>query len=133
VPDLQGTPLFGSSAGLWRRLCGIGRHWRDSRDEDSAERNNDDRRLAAAADVRASAHDDGLVLLHISTGRVFLCNQTGLRIWQGVVAGLSADAISQEISRDWGVGWERVRRHTSSFISHLERRGLVIRRADSSC
>ena len=86
------------------------------------------RRLAIAPGVRASAHDDGLALLHISTGRVFLSNQTGLRIWQGVVSGLTADAISEEISRDWGVGWEVVRRDTSSFIFELERRGLVIRR-----
>ena len=108
--------------GLLHRLFGKGRQRRELPD------NCNNRRLAIAPGVRASAHDDGLALLHISTGRVFLSNQTGLRIWQGVVSGLTADAISAEISRDWGVGWEVVRRDTSSFIFELERRGLVIRR-----
>jgi len=129
---MDGIQISGSSIGLWRRLCGQGRR-REWTDRHAGEDSSDNRRLAAAADVRASVHDDGLVLLHISTGKVFLCNQTGLRIWQGLVEGLSADAISKEISREWGIGWERVRRHTSSFISLLERRGLVTPRADSSC
>jgi Coenzyme PQQ synthesis protein D (PqqD) len=95
------------------------RFWRWCRGKACADDDRAGRCLEAAPDVRASVHDDG---------RVFLCNQTGSRIWQGVVAGLSAEAISEEISRDWGVGCERVRRHTSAFISDLERRGLVIRK-----
>jgi coenzyme PQQ synthesis protein D (PqqD) len=93
----------------------------------------DQRSLAAAPDVRASMHADGIALLHISTGRVFLCNRTGSRIWEGVVAGLNADAISEQISRECGVGWDLVRRHTSIFLNELESRGLVIRTVDQSC
>jgi len=129
VRCITGKQEGGSWIRLLRRLCGKSRRSVECPDWDTCEINRDNRRLEAAPDVRASVHDDGLALLHISTGRVFLCNQTGSRIWQGVVAGLSADAISEEISRDWGVGWELVRRHTSSFIFELERRGLVIRRA----
>ena len=114
--------------GLVHRLSGKGPRREEFPDCNTRDHNCGNRRLAIAPDVRASAHDDGLAVLHISTGRVFLANQTGLRIWQGIVAGLTADAISEEISRDWGVGWEMVRRHTSSFIFELERRGLVIRR-----
>lgn len=115
--------------GLLHRLSGKGRQRRELPDCNTPDNYCNNRRLAIAPGVRASAHDDGLALLHISSGRVFLSNQTGLRIWQGVVAGLTADAISEEISRDWGIGWEVVRRDTSSFIFELERRGLVIRRA----
>ena len=114
--------------GLLHRLSGKRPRRKEFPDRGTPDNNCGNRRLAIAPDVRASAHDDGLALLHISTGRVFLSNQTGLRIWQGVVAGLTADAISEEISRDWGIGWEVVRRDTSSFIFELERRGLVIRR-----
>ena len=89
---------------MLRRLWGGGRQREEGRDCDKSESNPSAQRLAVAPDVRASVHEDGIALLHISTGRVFLCNQTGSRIWQGVVAGLSADAISEQISRDWGVG-----------------------------
>ena len=126
---MKGKQESGFWIGLWRRFSGKGPRREESPDCNTRDHNRDNRRLAIAPGVRASAHDDGLALLHISTGRVFLSNQTGLRIWQGVVAGLTADAISEEISRDWGVGWEVVRRDTSSFIFELERRGLVIRKA----
>jgi len=84
--------------------------------------------LALARDVRAAVHDDGLAVLDISTGKVFLANEIGSRIWRGVAAGLSLDRISAEISGEFGVGPELVRRHTSAFISELEERRLVVRR-----
>ena len=126
--DMKGKQETGFWIGLLHRLSGKGPRREEFPDCNTRNNNCDNRRLAIAPGVRASVHDDGLALLHISTGRVFLSNQTGLRIWQGVVSGLTTDAISEEISRDWGLGWEVVRRDTSSFIFELERRGLVIRR-----
>jgi hypothetical protein len=87
-------------------------------------------RLAVASEVRTSDHEDGLALLHIPTGKMFLCNRTGARIWQGIVKGLSPEAISQEISREFGVARAVVQQHTSSFLAELERRGLVTRRIE---
>jgi len=84
-------------------------------------------RLAIAPDVRVSVHNDGMAVLDISTGRVFLCNRTGARIWQGVEDGLDADEISRQISRECDVSFHLVSRHTSSFLDEVERRGLVIR------
>jgi coenzyme PQQ synthesis protein D (PqqD) len=86
--------------------------------------------LVAAGEVRVSIHDDGLALFDISTGKVFLCNETGSLIWQGIVAGLSPDAICEEISREFGVAVELVSRQTSSFVAELESRGLVVRRRE---
>ena len=86
-------------------------------------------RVKIAPIVRASAHEDGLAILNIATGKVFLSNRTGLQIWQGLVSGLSVDAIVEEISRECDVAWELVRRHTFSFLFELARRGLVIRKA----
>lgn len=82
-----------------------------------------------AAEVRASAHDDGLVLLHIPSGRVYRSNRTGSRIWQGLASGLDPASISREMSRDYGVPEALVRTHTSLFVDELERRGFVTRRA----
>lgn len=80
-------------------------------------------------EVQASVHDDGLALLQVSTGRVFLCNRIASRIWCGVVKGLNAEAISDEISRECGVKRDLVERHTYSFLAELERRGLLNRGA----
>ena len=90
-----------------------------------------DRILAISPEVRASAHEDGLALLHIQTGRVFLCNRTGSRIWQSVADGLSLDAISEQISRECGVTRDLVVQHTAEFLFELERRGLVYQKVGS--
>src|SRR5579864_5109086 len=92
------------------------------------ERNVEYRSWAVAAEVRTSVYEDGLALLHIPTGRMFLCNRTGARIWQGIVKGLSTEAIVEEISRECGVARALVQQDTSSFLAELESRGLVIRR-----
>jgi len=87
--------------------------------------------LAVAPEVSASVHADGVALLHIPTGKVYLCNRTASRIWDGVVKGFTAEAICNELSRECGVGREVVEQHTFSFLSELERRRLVIRRVDA--
>jgi hypothetical protein len=86
--------------------------------------------LVPAPDVQASIHSAGMALLDIATGKVFLCNETGSRIWQGVVMGLSAEDIAEDISREFGVAAELVRRDTSLFVGELERRRLVVRTAE---
>ena len=85
---------------------------------------------AVAPDVRASVHDDGVAILHIPTGRVFLCNRTASRIWQGVVDGLSSEDTCDEMSREWGVARDLIHQHASSFLTELERRRLVIPRQE---
>src|SRR5258708_31031965 len=86
-------------------------------------------RRLPAAEVRASAHDDGLVLLHIPTGLVYRCNRTGSRIWQGLASGLDLESISREVSREYGVAEYLVETHTSRFLDELEACGFVTRAA----
>jgi hypothetical protein len=82
--------------------------------------------LAAAPEVRVSDHGDGLALLHIPTGKVFVCNRTASRIWQGIANGLTPEAISGQISQESGIRRELVHQHTSAFVAELKRRRLVI-------
>ena len=91
---------------------------------------DDARDLALAPDARVSLHDGGIAFLNIATGKIFLSNETGSEIWQGLDAGMSVDAIAGKISAECGVRWDLVWRQTSSFIMELERRGLVIRKAE---
>jgi hypothetical protein len=83
--------------------------------------------LAVAPEVRASVHQNGLVLLHIPSGKIFQSNRTGSQIWQGLSNGLQPDAIATDISRDYGVPRGLVEQHTSSFLTELLRHGFVTR------
>jgi hypothetical protein len=78
-------------------------------------------------DIQASVHEDGIVLLHIPTGRVFQSNRTGARIWQALSGGLQPDAIATEISGDYGVPQDLAARDTDSFLTALEQHGFVTR------
>jgi len=78
-------------------------------------------------DVRASFHEEGIALLNLATGKVFLSNEIGSRIWRGLAAGLSPRAIGEELSREFGVALDLVEQHTSSFLNELIRRGLVVK------
>lgn len=82
-------------------------------------------RLAPAADVSVSTHEDGIVLLHIPSGRIFQSNRTGARIWSALSDGLDLDAISQRLSRDFNVPAEMVRRDATKFLEQLEQLGFV--------
>jgi hypothetical protein len=88
-------------------------------------------RIAVAEDVRVSLHEDGLVLLHIPTGSVFLCNRTGSRIWEGLVRGLSPDAIGEELRSEYRVAYDVLQEHIRSFVSELEIKGFLLRTARS--
>lgn len=128
VPNTRTKPETGFWIRLLCRLLGRSGQLTESSHPERCKFNCDYKCLIVAPDVHVSVHDDGLAILHISTGRVFLCNRTGARIWQGLESGLSVDAISEKISRDCAVPWQLVRRHTSSFLLEVERHGLVIRK-----
>jgi hypothetical protein len=83
--------------------------------------------LAVSPGTHASLHDDGLALLHIPSGRVFLCNRTAARIWQGASKGLSLDELSEEMSRKYCIGLDVAREDTHSLVSQMELHGLVLR------
>lgn len=116
-------------SGLLERLLDQFTRWRQPPAQPTTVAAREDRPLAVAPEVRASAHLDGLVLLHIPSGRVFLCNRTGARIWKGLSSGLNSDAIAKEISREYGVALDLVVRHTSRFLLDLEQHGFVKRLA----
>lgn len=111
--------------GTLRRLAGSLRP--QSRATEPLETGPASGRLAVAPEVRVSDHGDGLTLLHIPSGKVFVCNRTASRIWQGIENGFTPEAISGEISQEAGIGRDLVHQHTSAFVAELKRRRLVIR------
>src|SRR5262245_53188742 len=78
--------------------------------------------------VSASIHDNGVVLLHTTKGKLFASNLTGARIWQGLERALPLDDIAAEISRHYRIPHETARVHTTQFLAELERQRLIERR-----
>src|SRR5262249_23327234 len=78
-----------------------------------------------AQQVLASEHEEGLLLLHVPSGRIFACNRIGARLWRAATDGITLNAISEEIGRDHGVQSEVVQRQARSFLSDLEANGLL--------
>jgi hypothetical protein len=104
---------------IWKRLTPApGRSARDGKESWSVTIN---------PETRVSTHADGLTFLHIPSGRVFVCNRTGARIWHALSNGLSPDAVCQEISRVYGLAPDLARRDTRSFLGELARHGLAAR------
>ncbi|HYL73916.1 MAG TPA: PqqD family protein [Bryobacteraceae bacterium] len=83
--------------------------------------------FTVASGVQASVHDDGVVLLHIPTGKVFQANHTGARIWQHLSSGMQPGVIATEISRHYGVPQDLATRDIASFLTALEQHGFVTR------
>jgi hypothetical protein len=79
----------------------------------------------------ASIHDDGLVILHVPSGRIFASNRTGARIWQCLEQQLPLEAIAAEIIHNYGIDRATAREDAANFLAELERNGLTERGAES--
>lgn len=99
----------------------------DNRPDGKAEKAAPASSIKPSREIRVSAHGDGLVILHIPSGRVFLCNSTGSRIWNKILRGADTDAVSRELSRDFGVNPDLARAHATAFVRKLEQQGLLVR------
>jgi|GEM_PF-5763340 len=83
--------------------------------------------LAISPDTRVSPHAEGLTLLHIPSGQIFVCNRTAARIWQGATEGRCLDELSEEMSRQFRIGREIVQKDVCSIVSQMELHGLISR------
>ena len=83
--------------------------------------------FSVSSEATASAHDDGIVILHTGKGRVFSSNQTGTVIWRGIEQGLSLDSIVEEISNRFQIAATTARAHTLKFLAALEQQTLIKR------
>lgn len=72
-----------------------------------------------------SFHDDGVVILHAGSGRMFTSNETGARIWRGIEQQLSLDGIASEISNAYHIARTTAREHTLGFLRALEQQALI--------
>jgi hypothetical protein len=72
--------------------------------------------------------DDGEgVLLHLTSKTYYSLNVTGVRIWQGLKAGLTLKAISQRLQDEFEVDAEQAKRSVLNLIDDLAEQALVER------
>jgi hypothetical protein len=86
---------------------------------------------APTADVTTSVHDDGMVLLDTSNGRVFSTNATGAQLYRALGLGLPADVIAEGLSREYGLERRAADEHVTRFMTELARYGLLKQGAQS--
>ena len=84
-------------------------------------------RVRLNPEATASIHEDGLVILHVPSGRIFTSNQTGARIWQRLEERLPLAGIAAEIARDFGTDPATALKDAARFLAELERNGLTQR------
>ena len=82
-------------------------------------------------EAAASFHDDGIVILHTGSGRLFTSNKTGARIWRGVERRLPLEAIAEELSGEYKIARNTACEHAARFLAELERHTLIQRGAVS--
>ena len=87
--------------------------------------------FAVSLETTASAHDDGIVILHTGKGCVFSSNKTGALIWRGLEQGRSLEGIVAEISGEFQIAGPTARAHTLSFLAALEQHALIRREVAS--
>ena len=81
--------------------------------------------FSVSRDTAASAHEDGIVILHTGKGRVFSSNKTGALIWRGIEQGRSLDGIVTEISGEFQIAGPTARIHALNFLAALEQQALI--------
>ena len=88
-------------------------------------------KFSVSPEATASAHDDGIVILHTGKGRVFSSNKIGALIWRGIEQRRSVDEIVEQISGEFEIAGTTARVHTLNFLAALERQSLIQREVAS--
>ena len=79
---------------------------------------------STCADVVTSFHDEGAVLLDISSGLVFATNRIGSCIWRGLTLGHSPSRIALEISQKYPVDPAVALADVCRFVDRLRQQKL---------
>ena len=76
------------------------------------------------------ANDDGRVILHTKTARLWILNSAGARIWDRLAAGFTIDHIVQDLATAHDHARTSIRDDTAVFTEALLTAGLLrVRRA----
>jgi len=85
----------------------------------------DDTRLRPSLAVRASASEDGLILLDVDGGLVLASNAVGARIWQLIEQRATPDHIARQIAAECAIDLDRASQDVRAFVAALVERRLI--------
>ena len=71
------------------------------------------------ATLRASANDDGLVLLNVETGQIYTSNVVGGQIWRLLEEGRSEAEIVAHLAAKYGRSEDVIAQDVREFVSRL--------------
>jgi hypothetical protein len=78
-----------------------------------------------SANVTASLHERGMVLMDVSRGRLFAANLTGARIWRALELRQPLGVIAAGISRRHGIPLAEAEMCTAQFVAALAAQNLI--------
>ena len=85
-----------------------------------------DARFAVDDDVRVTeANDDGRVILHTKTARLWILNRAGAQIWDRLASGRTIDHIVEDLAAEHDRPAVNVRHDTIVFAEALVSAGLL--------
>jgi len=76
--------------------------------------------------VRATAHEDGGILLDLEQGKYFSLNGVGAEIWKKLQAGASLSDIHHHLQATYSAPSERIRQDLQRFVQRLQEMGVVV-------
>jgi predicted DNA-binding transcriptional regulator len=81
--------------------------------------------IKISENVRTSHGQDGAVLLDVSQGKIYGLNPVASRIFRLLAEGLDQKQIQTEISREFTIDLETVRKDVTSFLAQLAKHRLI--------
>jgi hypothetical protein len=79
-----------------------------------------------APDVKASLHEGGVVLIHLSRGTVFSANRVGATIWNAAAEDWSLDRVVGSISSEFHIPPQIAKDDATEFLAQLAAEGLLV-------
>ena len=82
--------------------------------------------MTASTNVRSTVTDEGVVLLDVSSGKIFHSNPVGSRIWIKLQEGSSLSKIVDEIAAEFNAPREQVEGDVQEYVTSLKTGGLIV-------
>jgi hypothetical protein len=81
--------------------------------------------VKASPDVVARRLDDEIVLVHLTTNRIYSLNRTGGRYWELLEEGLGHEIIIRRMLDEFEVDRPTLEQEIADITAQLRREGLV--------
>ena len=82
--------------------------------------------MTASTNVRSTVTDEGVVLLDVSSGKIFHSNPIGSRVWTKLQEGSALPKIVDEIAAEFKTPRERVEADVKEYIQSLKASSLIV-------